>query len=306
MNVFISHSSADKRFVRTLKGYLNENGISTFFDEDQLDLGDNLLTKLESALNTTSHLVIILSPNSVDSKWVKYELKKALDNHKTGITQKIIPIKYRECVIPEEINDLLYYDLTSEVVLPIDETGKLKFISKGFDDFFLKLVRAIKSSTKSFSSIEKEEIIKSIKTAEKDLIKDTDEIHRGLYEIAGYSNPVSKGKYQQEASKKNSSITFDKIRPILLPNSLKGKFKIEIGEEIQLISDNRYKSYGHFAGYRSDDLKLILDKNARDELKLITRHIYQVEYYNDKKLIQIFNTNDYYPGNIPGFFFDAN
>ncbi|MBK9047539.1 MAG: toll/interleukin-1 receptor domain-containing protein [Bacteroidetes bacterium] len=71
MKVFISHSSTDKKFVRTLKEDLNENGIETWFDEDELDLGDSLADKLELALEESSHFIIVLSPASASSEWVK-------------------------------------------------------------------------------------------------------------------------------------------------------------------------------------------------------------------------------------------
>lgn len=305
MKVFISHSSTDKKFVRTLKDCLNENGIQTFLDEDQLDLGDNLMAKLENALDDTSHLVIILSPASINSKWVKYELKKAIENHKTGVTQKIIPIKYRECQVPTELNDLLHHDLTSEVVIPIDETDKVKFISKGFEPFILKIVRAIKNTSNSFNEIEKQEIIKSIKSVEKTIEKESELVHRGHYEIVGYSNNDSKIKYSKIALKENKELHLEDIKPILLPLSLKGKFKIELGERIELVSDNTYKSYGHFAGYRIDDLKLVLDKTTREELRLLSGIVSQAEYYLDKKLIHIFNGSKFNPGNLPGFFFEG-
>jgi len=305
MKVFISHSSNDKKFVRTLKDCLNENGIETFVDEDQLDIGDNLLAKLEGALDKTSHLVIILSPASISSKWVNYELKKALDNHKTGVTQKIIPIKYRECEIPPEINDLLHYDLTSEVVMPIDETNKVKFISQGFETFLLKLVRSIKNSSRSFNSIEKQEIINAIKSASADIEKEANTVHRGHYEISGYSNIESKLKYQNLIFSQNTNLKLEEIRPILLPLSLKDKFSVKIGDRIEVNCDNQYFSYGHFAGFRLDDLKLILEKNIRGDLRILPKQLCQVEYYLDKKIIQISRGSDSnYPGNNPGFFYD--
>ncbi|MBK9794444.1 MAG: toll/interleukin-1 receptor domain-containing protein [Sphingobacteriales bacterium] len=61
IKAFISHSSKDKKFVRTLKEDLNENGIETWFDEDQLDLGDSLLEKLDTSLEESTHFIIILS-----------------------------------------------------------------------------------------------------------------------------------------------------------------------------------------------------------------------------------------------------
>jgi hypothetical protein len=52
MKAFISHSSVDKEFVRTLKRDLNANGIATWLDEDQLNLGDSLIEKLDAGLTT--------------------------------------------------------------------------------------------------------------------------------------------------------------------------------------------------------------------------------------------------------------
>lgn len=80
MKIFISHSSKDKKFVRHLKDCLLENTIETWVDENQLDFGDILVNKLENALEETSHLVIILSPTSIETDWVNFELKKALEN----------------------------------------------------------------------------------------------------------------------------------------------------------------------------------------------------------------------------------
>src|SRR5687767_4725114 len=108
MKVFISHSSVDKEFVRTLKKDLNTNAIQTWFDEDQLELGDSLLDKLESGLSESSHFIIVLSHASTNSDWVKYEVKKALENKSINLSSKIIPLKYNECEIPIELTSLLY------------------------------------------------------------------------------------------------------------------------------------------------------------------------------------------------------
>ena len=50
LRAFISHSSKDKKFVRTLKEGLQLNSISTWIDEDEIDFGDSLLEKLDSIL----------------------------------------------------------------------------------------------------------------------------------------------------------------------------------------------------------------------------------------------------------------
>nr|WP_315166508.1 toll/interleukin-1 receptor domain-containing protein [uncultured Flavobacterium sp.] len=293
MKVFISHSSTDKKFVRTLKDCLLENSIETWFDEDQLDLGDSLVSKLENALDNSSHLVIVLSPSSIESDWVKYELKKAVINERTGLMQKIIPIKYRECEIPEELKDLLYADLSEEVVLPTSDYSRIKFISNGFDNFFLRLVRAIRNSAKVINIAEKEEIIKSIKSSEKQVEKHVQTIHRGNYELVGYNTIESRNKYQESVAKvKKVTENIEEYRPFLLPASLKQIFKPEIGERIEIESDLPFTSFGHFAGYRIDDLKITIDKRTRDEIFIKSRQFYQVEIDPIKKIIKFVNRID--------------
>ncbi len=284
MKVFISHSSKDKKFVRTLKDCLIENSIDVWLDEDQLDLGDRLISKLENALDNSSHLVIILSPASIESDWVKYELKKALNNHRTGLIQKIIPIKYKECDLPVELNELLYSDLSKEVVLPNE--NRIKFISNGFDDFFLKLVRAIRNSSKAINEDEKTEIIQSIKSSVEQVDNVKKSIHRANYELVGYNTLESREKYQKIISSKIKSENLEILRPFLLPSTVKHIFKPSIGEKIEILSDLPFSSYGHFAGFRTDDLKITIDKRTRSEIAIKSRYFYQVEIDPEKKSIR--------------------
>ncbi|WP_202704176.1 toll/interleukin-1 receptor domain-containing protein [Flavobacterium sp. UGB4466] len=289
MKIFISHSSKDKKFVRHLKDCLLENTIETWVDEDQLDFGDSLVNKLENAIEETSHLVIILSPASIESDWVIFELKKALENQRTGLIQKIIPIKYRECKIPDELSDLLYADLSNEVVLPTDN-NRVKFISNGFDNFFLNLVRAIKNSAKIITQDEKKEIIKSIKSSEKEIEKHSNLIHRGNYELVGYATLEGRTKHQNVILKSNRQFeNIDDIRPILLPLSLKKIFNPKIGEKIDIEHELPFPTYGHFAGYRMDDLKITIDKRTRNGADIYARHFYQVEIDPEKNLIKFVN-----------------
>jgi hypothetical protein len=292
MKVFISHSSRDKKFVRSLKDGLIENNIDIWFDEDQLDLGDSLLNKLGTALNTSSHLVIILSPSSIESDWVKFELKKALENQRTGLMQKIIPVKFRECDVPEELADVLYADLSNEIVLP--DGDRLKFLSGGFENFFVKLVTALRNSAKAISTNEKEEIIKSIKSTESTVNTHVKNIHRANYEVVGFNTTESRLKYQRLIAKAlNFKGETDDIRPFLLPASLMHIFQPEIGEKIKFESDLPFPSHGHFAGYRIDDLKITVDKRTRDEILLQSKQIYQTEIDPEKKTIRFVNNFDY-------------
>jgi len=276
IKVFISHSSQDKKFVRTLKDGLTENSIETWLDEDQIDFGDSLLNKLENGLTESTHLVIVLSPASVSSEWVQFELKKALSNSKTGLTNKIIPIKYRDCKIPDELEDLLHANLSDEVVLP--DGDRVKFISNGYDTFFLKLVRAIRNSAKTISSTEKVEIVKSIKASEIEIVEHTKSLFRGNFKLIGYSTKESRDTYQRLISKQlKDESNSDNYRPFLLPPSAKSLVKIKLGEKIRIEDELFLDSFGHFAGYRNDDLAIAMDKRTRDELQIKANQFYQVQ-----------------------------
>ncbi len=287
MKVFISHSSKDKGFVRFLKDCLLANSIETWLDEDQLDLGDSLVTKLQDALDESTHLLIVLSPASIDSDWVQFELKKALSNSKTGLLNKIIPIKYRDCKVPEELQDLIYGDLSNEVVLPVE--NKIKFISDGFEDVFLRIIRAIKNSSKKIDKAEKDEIIKSIKSTEKEVEKFAKSVHRATYKLIGYNTLEAREKYQKLVSKKIGSIGgLDNIRPILLPPAIKNTFKPKIGDRIKITGYLPWEeSFGHFAGFRSDDLAITFDKRTRDEIDEKSKSYISIEVDPDNLSITI-------------------
>ena len=90
MKVFISHSSRDKNFVRKLKNDLQDNLIDTWLDEDEMFPGDDLMEKLIAGLDDSTHFIIILSPNSVGSEWVKLELENALNQIQESTIEKIV------------------------------------------------------------------------------------------------------------------------------------------------------------------------------------------------------------------------
>jgi TIR domain len=71
VEVFLSHSSKDKPFVRDLADALEAGGeIKVWLDEREIDYGENIVLKIADGLDA-DFILLILSPDSVDSKWVK-------------------------------------------------------------------------------------------------------------------------------------------------------------------------------------------------------------------------------------------
>jgi len=288
MKVFISHSSSDNKFVRTLKDDLIENSIETWFDEDQLDLGDSLSEKLELALEESSHFLIVLSPASVNSEWVRYELHKALKHRNSQLIQKIIPVKYRDCEVPTELANLLYADLSKEVRQI--QGDKVLFVSPGYSDFLEKLCKAIRNSERELTVKDKSTIKKEIsEETSKETTSIKHHIVKSSYIVLGYIDGAARDYYAEIVKKKTkdkSLVNIKQIRPILLPPLLKCVFKdIEYGEKIYFSKNYFFNEYGHFAGFRKDDLYIAVDPRVRKGIGLATRARYKLEIDTKNKRI---------------------
>ena len=115
--VFICHSSKDKeRFVRDFATKLIDNGVDTWFDEWEIKLGDSLASKIFEGIKECDFFIIILSKNSVKSKWVKEELDSATIKRIEEKT-RIIPIiidNIGEDEIPYEIKHLHWIKINED------------------------------------------------------------------------------------------------------------------------------------------------------------------------------------------------
>lgn len=114
MKFFLSHSTKDKDFVRKLAEDLFINGYEVWFDEWELDWGDSLFEKIEEGIKESNFLIIVISSNSIKSRWVNNELKAALSNENESNTPFILPILYDDCEVPLFLKDKIYIDFRDD------------------------------------------------------------------------------------------------------------------------------------------------------------------------------------------------
>src|ERR1017187_7897916 len=95
-DVFLSHSSKDKDFVRVLDQRLRAAGIRTFFDETDVPWGGNIPSIVEEAADTSRHLILVLSPDAVESEWVDMERCVRLFQSPAGRGGSILPLLRRD------------------------------------------------------------------------------------------------------------------------------------------------------------------------------------------------------------------
>ena len=92
-HVFVSHSNEDDETVTAIRRALEEVGVRAWTDSTDLSPGDKLKPKIEKAIDEAGHFLAILSPNVINSPWVRKEIKYALrvEKKRKG-AYKVIPV----------------------------------------------------------------------------------------------------------------------------------------------------------------------------------------------------------------------
>jgi hypothetical protein len=107
--VFISHTAADKPFVRRLAARLEKSHFHVWLDEHDLIAGDPLPESIGEALQAAKVILVVVSEASVASKWLRYELNVATERMIKGEC-RVIPIVIDDTPLPAEVRGLLYAD----------------------------------------------------------------------------------------------------------------------------------------------------------------------------------------------------
>ena len=111
---FISYSHSDKEIAIKLSENLRKNGIEVWIDKWEILPGDSLVQKIfEEGLSGIDAFIVIISKNSVDSKWVKQELDVALIKRIEGIT-RIVPVLIDKTEIPNSLKPLKWINISDD------------------------------------------------------------------------------------------------------------------------------------------------------------------------------------------------
>lgn len=125
MKVFISHSSKDKEFILRLATDLRRReGIDAWLDQWEINPGDKILEKLEEGLSQANVFILVLSQDSVNSRWVDYErqawLMMQIDEEKRAREEsrpsmrRLIPVLYGNCQKPAFLQPIHHLKITDQ------------------------------------------------------------------------------------------------------------------------------------------------------------------------------------------------
>lgn len=116
---FFSYSREDSEFALRLAADLRAAGASVWIDQLDIDPGQLWDRAVQSALESSPSVLIILSPASVKSDNVMDEISFALDQKKA-----LIPVLYRDCDIPFRIRRFQHIDFRSDYDRMLEELRK--------------------------------------------------------------------------------------------------------------------------------------------------------------------------------------
>jgi hypothetical protein len=125
--LFISYSRKDIDFVRKLAGDLESAGYDVWWDLTDLRGGDDWVKTIPAAIAASQYVIVVLSPDAVESEWVRKEYTQAL-----SLRKKIIPILLKPGNVPFALNTINFVNFTSgeyadrfkELLSALDFTGQ--------------------------------------------------------------------------------------------------------------------------------------------------------------------------------------
>ncbi|MFD6613172.1 TIR domain-containing protein [Micromonospora chalcea] len=110
-HVFLSYSNEDRPVAAKLAAHLQERGVPLWWDAS-LQVGENWVRKIVRALDDATAILVLISPRSLKSEWVRHEWSIGLAN-----SRRIIPILIsgaRFTDLPPELADVVGVDLDSD------------------------------------------------------------------------------------------------------------------------------------------------------------------------------------------------
>lgn len=121
--IFISYSRRDQEFVTRLASELNSEVAGVWYDQSTIQLGQKWHDEIMDGIRECRAFILVLSPDSMESKYVQEEVNKALELGKT-----IFPVIYRPAKWSGQFESL------------VREIQTLDLRSGSYTDNFRKLV----------------------------------------------------------------------------------------------------------------------------------------------------------------------
>ncbi len=86
-DVFISYANSDRDVAERLVSALRASNVSGWLDKADIAAGDSIPSAVRAALKGSKAVLVLLSPRSLQSEWVQFEIGAA-----EALGKKIVPV----------------------------------------------------------------------------------------------------------------------------------------------------------------------------------------------------------------------
>jgi hypothetical protein len=100
---FISYSSKDEEFAKRLHADLQENNVRCWFSPEHMIPGDIFRERIDRSIFEHDKLLLVLSENSIDSKWVQKEVETAFEKEERHNCTVLFPIRLDDAVMKADV-----------------------------------------------------------------------------------------------------------------------------------------------------------------------------------------------------------
>ena len=144
---FISYSTKNQDFAERLHSKMQGKGLRVWFSPEDIQGGKKLHEQIDEAIRVYDKLLLVLSPESMNSEWVKTEIRKARKAEIKEKGRKLFPIRLIDFKPIEvwELPDSSGEDLAEEVrkfFIPDFSNWK---DHDSFESAFARLLRDLKA-----------------------------------------------------------------------------------------------------------------------------------------------------------------
>lgn len=112
-DVFISCSHRDSQWVKNwLLPRLEDAGLDVIIDFRDFEIGVPSIVNMENAVQDSRHVLLVVTPNWVNSEWTDFEALLAQTNDPAGVRRRTLPLMLRDADLPARLAMLTYADFT--------------------------------------------------------------------------------------------------------------------------------------------------------------------------------------------------
>ena len=91
-NCFLSYSTRDEEFAQLLFSRLREAGVAVWYSPVSIKGGKRQWDQIEQAIESFDRFLLVLSESSIESEWVKSEIRKVFELERRDNKSKLFPI----------------------------------------------------------------------------------------------------------------------------------------------------------------------------------------------------------------------